>query len=108
MEKDHETLARLRQDIFENNLHVKAIIQVRKSDEHIVCRFVERHHLFISRQDITGFRGTNEELNQLNEAGREKLAMLRKCIERLDDHVSDLNDSTLLTEVGSHRQQFHR
>lgn len=29
MEKEHDNLARLRQDIIDNNLHVKAIIQVR-------------------------------------------------------------------------------
>lgn len=29
MEKEQEVLARLRQDIVDNNLHVKAIIQVR-------------------------------------------------------------------------------
>lgn len=68
---------------------------------------VERHHCLF-RQDITKFRGTIEELNQLNEAGRDKLALVRKCIERLDDHVADLNDSALMAEVASHRQQFHR
>lgn len=59
-------------------------------------------------QDITGFRGSKEELNDYNEAGRAKIALLRKSIERLDDYVADLNNSTLATEVASHRQQFSR
>ncbi|XP_031616432.1 vesicle transport protein SEC20 [Contarinia nasturtii] len=85
MEKEQEILGRLRQDIVDNNLHVKAIIQ-----------------------DITGFRGTIEELNQFNEAGRAKLALLRKSIHRLDDYVADLNNPTLSAEIDSHRQQFSR
>lgn len=59
-------------------------------------------------QDITGFRGSREELSHFNEAGRAKLALLRKSIERLDDYVTDLNNPTLSAEVDSHRQQFSR
>lgn len=59
-------------------------------------------------QDITGFRGSIEELNHFNEAGRAKLALLRKSIERLDDYVADLNNPTLSAEIDSHRQQFSR
>ena len=69
---------------------------------------LKRHHLLLFRQDITGFRGTIEELNQFNEAGRAKLALLRKSIERLDDYVADLNNATLSAEIDSHRQQFTR
>lgn len=59
-------------------------------------------------KDITGFRGSKEELSHFNEAGRAKIALLRKSVERLDDYVSDLNNPTLTAEVDSHRQQFTR
>lgn len=54
------------------------------------------------------FRGSLEELNNFNEAGRAKLAVLRKCIERLDDYAADLDRPELSTEIDSHRQQFSR
>lgn len=69
--------------------------------------FIKRHHCLF-RQDISGFRGKIDELNQFNEAGRAKLALLRKSIERLDDYVADLNNPTLSAEIDSHRQQFSR
>lgn len=72
------------------------------------CAPDERHHCLLLVQDITGFRGSIEELNHFNEAGRAKLALLRKSIERLDDYVADLNNPALSTEVDSHRQQFSR
>lgn len=59
-------------------------------------------------QDIVGFRGTLDELNNLNEAGRAKIATLRKCIERLDDYAADTNSSVISAEIDSHRQQFSR
>lgn len=59
-------------------------------------------------QDIISFRGSLDELNNFNEAGRAKLAVLRKCIERLDDYAADANSSELSAEVDSHRQQFSR
>lgn len=70
-------------------------------------RLNKRHHCLL-QQDITGFRGSREELSQFNEAGRAKISLLRKSIERLDDYVGDLNNPTLSTEVDSHRQQFSR
>lgn len=85
MEKELKNLAKLKQDIIDNNLHAKAIIQ-----------------------DITEFRGSLEELNSLNEAGRNKLAVLRKCIERLDDFADDVNSPELHADIESHRQQFSR
>lgn len=59
-------------------------------------------------QDILGFRGTILELENFNEAGRGKLAALRKCIERLDDWANDEGDAVIAKEVDSHRQQFSR
>lgn len=64
--------------------------------------------VYLRQQDISSFRGSIEELNHFNEAGRAKIALLRKSIERLDDHVTDLNNPTLSSEVDSHRQQFSR
>lgn len=59
-------------------------------------------------QDILSFRGSLSELETLNEAGRSKLAALRKCIERLDDWARDDGDPELAKEVDSHRQQFSK
>ncbi|XP_058127657.1 vesicle transport protein SEC20-like [Anopheles ziemanni] len=56
--------------------------------------------------DIHNFRGTIEELEMLNEAGREKLAELRKCIEQFGDLANDANDRTLLQEVEKHRSHL--
>ncbi|XP_055610103.1 vesicle transport protein SEC20 [Uranotaenia lowii] len=83
MESQKYTLSSIRQDIVDNNLHVKAIVQ-----------------------DILAFRGTIAELDTLNEAGRGKLAALRKCIERLDDWARDEGDQNVYKEVDQHREQF--
>lgn len=63
---------------------------------------------FVYEQDIAEFRGSLDELNNFNEAGRNKIALLRKSIERLDDFATDMNDSSLTDEIDSHRQQFSR
>uniref|UniRef100_A0A2M4BZD2 Putative vesicle transport protein sec20 n=1 Tax=Anopheles marajoara TaxID=58244 RepID=A0A2M4BZD2_9DIPT len=78
------TLAAIRQELVDNNLQAKAIIR-----------------------DTLAFRGSLEELNVLNEAGREKLANLRKGIERLDVMARDLGDEALYNEVEGQRKQFH-
>lgn len=44
IEKEQEILARLRQDIIDNNLHVKAIIQVSVYNKRLTEFNVERHH----------------------------------------------------------------
>ena len=44
----------------------------------------------------------------MNEAGRVKLAALRKCIERLDDYARDEGDQEVFKEVDSHREQFSK
>ncbi|XP_058813880.1 vesicle transport protein SEC20 [Topomyia yanbarensis] len=85
MESQKYTLSSMRQDIIDNNLHVKAIIQ-----------------------DILAYRGSIAELNTLNEAGRGKLAALRKCIERLDDWARDEGDQQIFKEVDQHREQFSK
>ncbi|XP_053698078.1 vesicle transport protein SEC20 [Sabethes cyaneus] len=85
MESQKYTLSSIRQDIVDNNLHVKAIIQ-----------------------DILAFRGSIAELNTLNEAGRGKLAALRKCIERLDDWARDEGDPQVYKDVDQHREQFSK
>uniref|UniRef100_A0A1B0CW84 Exonuclease domain-containing protein n=1 Tax=Lutzomyia longipalpis TaxID=7200 RepID=A0A1B0CW84_LUTLO len=55
MDSQKYTLSSLKQDIVDNNLHVKAIIQ-----------------------DILAFRGSLADLENLNEAGRAKISALRK------------------------------
>lgn len=57
-------------------------------------------------QDILAFRGALSELETLNEAGRSKLAQLRKCIEKLDDWAKDENSSQMSKDVDSYREQF--
>lgn len=54
------------------------------------------------------FRGSLQDLEVLNEAGRAKLAQLRKCIERLDDWARDEYDSQLSSDVDAHREQFSK
>jgi protein transport protein SEC20 len=65
-------------------------------------------HTLISLQDILAFRGSLQDLELLNEAGRAKLAQLRKCIEKLDDWARDENDPQLSNDVDSHREQFSK
>ncbi|XP_067619013.1 vesicle transport protein SEC20 [Eurosta solidaginis] len=77
------TLQSIRQDLIDNNLQVKAIIQ-----------------------DILTYRGNIHELEALNEAGRAKLAALRKSIQHLDDWAYDTSDAELSKEVDLHRDQF--
>jgi protein transport protein SEC20 len=62
----------------------------------------------LSLQDINAFRGSLQELETLNEAGRAELAKLRKCIEKLDDWARDEHDPQLSKDVDSHREQFSR
>ncbi|CRK88985.1 CLUMA_CG002564, isoform A [Clunio marinus] len=75
----------IKQELIDHNLQVKAIIQ-----------------------DILTFRGSLQDLETLNEAGRAKLSRLRKCIEKLDDWAKDENDPQLSRDVDSYREQFSR
>lgn len=53
-------------------------------------------------------RGSLEELEILNAAGRSKFAALRKSIRKLDEWATDMNDPVIAKEVDGHRQQFSR
>jgi protein transport protein SEC20 len=64
--------------------------------------------LHLSLQDIHAYRGSIQELETLNEAGRAEIAKLRKCIEKLDDWARDEHDPQLSKDVDSHREQFSR
>uniref|UniRef100_A0A2M4ANJ1 Putative vesicle transport protein sec20 n=1 Tax=Anopheles triannulatus TaxID=58253 RepID=A0A2M4ANJ1_9DIPT len=77
------TLTAIRQELVDNHLQAKAIIQ-----------------------DTLAFRGTLAGMNVLNEAGREKLANLRKGIERLDLMAHDHGDKALHDEVEGQRKLY--
>uniref|UniRef100_A0A182N0B7 Sec20 C-terminal domain-containing protein n=1 Tax=Anopheles dirus TaxID=7168 RepID=A0A182N0B7_9DIPT len=77
--------AAIRQEILDNNLRVKAIIM-----------------------DISNYRGTLRELETLNEAGRDKLAALRKCVDRLDVLARYEAGTVPMDEVDKHREQYAR
>ncbi|XP_061393156.1 vesicle transport protein SEC20-like [Musca vetustissima] len=79
------TLQSIRQELIDNNLQAKAIIQ-----------------------DIITYRGSIQELEALNEAGRAKLAALRKNIDRLNDWARDTGDPALSKEVDTQREQFSK
>lgn len=85
MDNARFTLASLKQDLIDSNLHLKAVIQ-----------------------DILAFRGTLPELEVLNESGREKITSIRRCIDRLDNFARDEGDAELTKSVENHRQQLHR
>ncbi|XP_043654690.1 vesicle transport protein SEC20 [Drosophila teissieri] len=85
MDRDMFTLQSIRQDLIDNNLQAKAIIQ-----------------------DILNSRTSVSELEELNEAGRSKLSAIRKSIERLDDWARDTADVALAKEVDTHRDQFSK
>uniref|UniRef100_A0A2M4CZ22 Putative vesicle transport protein sec20 n=1 Tax=Anopheles darlingi TaxID=43151 RepID=A0A2M4CZ22_ANODA len=77
------TIASIRQELADNTLQAKAIIQ-----------------------ETLAFRGSLEELNVLNEAGREKLGNLRRGIERLGIMARDLGDEALYNEVEGQRKHY--
>ncbi|ENN74932.1 vesicle transport protein SEC20 [Dendroctonus ponderosae] len=73
----------VRQGITENHLQLKAIIQ-----------------------DIGACNGSLSELQNLNSAGRSKIAVLRKLINEFGDTVKEHKDSVLLKEVILERDQL--
>ncbi|KAI9581308.1 vesicle transport protein SEC20 [Glossina fuscipes] len=85
MEIEKYTLQSIRQQLIDNNLQAKAIIQ-----------------------DILSYRGSIKELEALNEAGRAKLSALRKNIDRLNDWARDTGDPALSKEVDIQREQFSK
>lgn len=110
MDQQKYTLASLRQELTDNNLHVKAIIQVHvayiksSQNQSVLLHWMVLFFL----QDILAFQGSIVELETYNEAGRAKLSALRKCIERMNEWASDEGDPALYKEVDTHRQQFSR
>uniref|UniRef100_A0A182W595 Sec20 C-terminal domain-containing protein n=1 Tax=Anopheles minimus TaxID=112268 RepID=A0A182W595_9DIPT len=82
---NYTDVSAMRQEILDNNLRTKAIIM-----------------------DIINFRGALRELETLNEAGRDKLAALRKCIDRMDVLARDETDSKLAEEVEKNREQYSK
>ncbi|KFB38861.1 AGAP000242-PA-like protein [Anopheles sinensis] len=59
-----------------------------------------------SLQDINNLRGTLDDLETLNEAGREKLDELRDCIEQLRDLGYEENNTGILRDAEKHRLQM--
>lgn len=76
-------LKNVRQDITENHLQLKAIIQ-----------------------DINSCTGPLSELKNLNSAGRAKIATLRKLMDEFGDTVKEHRDQQLLKEVILEREQL--
>ncbi|XP_018577503.1 vesicle transport protein SEC20 [Anoplophora glabripennis] len=83
MDSSQYILTNLRQDITENNLQLKAIIQ-----------------------DINACVGPLAELHALNSAGRSKISALRKFIDRFGDIAKENKDPVLLKEVVLQREQL--
>lgn len=104
MDHSRFTLASLKQDLIDNNLHLKAVIQVCPGLPYSRT-ILHTSSLF---QDILAFRGTLPELEVLNEAGREKITTIRRCIDRLDNFAHDEGDNELIKSVENHRQQLLR
>lgn len=57
-------------------------------------------------QDINNCQGPLFVLEDLNSAGRQKIAALRKHIEHLNELVSECNDEELDNEIDLHRRQL--
>ncbi|KAJ8913623.1 hypothetical protein NQ315_013445 [Exocentrus adspersus] len=83
MDSSQYILTTLRQDITENNLQLKAIIQ-----------------------DINACAGPLAELHALNSAGRSKISALRKFIDKYGDIAKESKDPELLKEVVLQREQL--
>lgn len=83
----------------------KCFVKIRKD---LTILLKTSNKIFFSLQDILVFRGSIQDLETLNEAGRGQLSQLRKCIEKLDDWARDENDPQLSKDVDSHREQFSR
>ncbi|KAG5886068.1 hypothetical protein JTB14_018927 [Gonioctena quinquepunctata] len=83
MDSSEFLLNPLRQNITENNLHLRALIQ-----------------------DINACAGPLVELHALNSAGRSKISTLRKLLDKFGDVSKENNDSELLKEVALQREQL--
>ncbi|KAJ8934717.1 hypothetical protein NQ318_004501 [Aromia moschata] len=83
MDSTQYILNTIRQEITENNLQLKAIIQ-----------------------DINACIGPLAELHALNSAGRSKISALRKSIDKFGDIAKENKDPELLKEVVLQREQL--
>ncbi|KAJ8984830.1 hypothetical protein NQ317_013029 [Molorchus minor] len=83
MDSTQDILNTIRQEVTENNLQLKAIIQ-----------------------DINCCVGPLVELHGLNSAGRSKISALRKFIDRFGDIAKENKDPELLKEVVLQREQL--
>lgn len=87
-------LNKLRQDITEHELQLKAVIQV------LIWHNTVWYQLFNPLfQDIELCSGPLAELQALNSIGRSKISSLRKFIDSLSDIAKEENDPALLKEV---------
>lgn len=96
-------LNKLKQDITEHELHLKAIIQV--IFDYYTILFIST---FIIFQDIELCIGPLAELHALNNTGRSKISALRKNINSLADIAKEENDPVLLNEVILFREKLAR
>ncbi|XP_022918106.1 vesicle transport protein SEC20 [Onthophagus taurus] len=85
MESERFMLKSLRQDITQNHLQLRALIQ-----------------------DIGACAGTLTELQGLNGAGRSKISALRKFIDQFGDIAKEARNTELLKEVVSQREQLKK
>ncbi|KAI4461218.1 bnip1-related [Holotrichia oblita] len=85
MDSTQYILKSLRQDITQNHLQLKALIQ-----------------------DINACAGPIAELHSLNSAGRSKISALRKFIDNFGDIAKENKDTELLKEVVCQREQLKK
>ncbi|KRT81128.1 hypothetical protein AMK59_5336, partial [Oryctes borbonicus] len=85
MDSTQYILKSLRQDITQNHLQLKAIIQ-----------------------DINACAGPIAELHSLNSAGRAKISALRKFFDNFGDIAKENKDTELLKEVVCQREQLRK
>ncbi|KAK9692498.1 hypothetical protein QE152_g35136 [Popillia japonica] len=85
MDSTQYILKSLRQDITQNHLQLKALIQ-----------------------DINACVGPISELHSLNSAGRAKISSLRKFIDNFGDIAKENKDTELLKEVVCQREQLKK
>lgn len=108
MDSTQYILKSLRQDITQNHLQLKALIQV----SYLICgisHFSTYNPItFLSKQDINACVGPISELHSLNSAGRAKISSLRKFIDNFGDIAKENKDTELLKEVVCQREQLKK
>lgn len=106
MDSTQYILKSLRQDITQNHLQLKAIIQVGYLIYLLYSHMSTYNHL--SKQDINACAGPITELQSLNSAGRSKISSLRKFIDNFGDIAKENKDTDLLKEVVCQREQLKK